>query len=317
MKALYYPDANQRLLRPDGYGPFVTTADNPQDVFCAHTTETRGLPGYSGGLTAPHLSGNPKTGIITQDVRFNRAAGTLKGWASSGGPTNHARVHQIELITYSSKRIAQSVRGLWVGDWTDDQLRWLGGIIAWWYIEWVMGDDRTDVALAWKPKPCITWACEMSFSEWWWNRQVWWAVTDHASNPDASAHWDVGALNMTRAVWWAVKILNGNVPIPPTPEVAEMFCKRNDQNDIVEYWQRLILEIDPDLLPTFGADRDYGGETSTAVDLLVPDSDGEQIGPSEMLHLNHLAFTADSTPSIDTITGRFRGHLTIKNVEIT
>jgi hypothetical protein len=296
------------MLNPDGYGPFTNLSYNPHYVFLAHTTETRGLPGYRSGAAAPHLTGNPKTRTMVQDVPLNRTAGSLKGWSASGGPTNHAKVHQLELITYSSKSIARTVGGLWVGDWTDDMLRWLGGIIAWWYIEWILGDGRTDVALVWKPKPCVTWACEMSFDEWWWNRQVWWCVTDHASNPDASKHWDVGALDMARAVEWAVRILGDTVPVPPTPEVPEMFCVQGDQGPIVEYWQRVIHEIDPELLPGFGADGKYGPETAAAVDTLVHPSDGKQIGPLEVVKLNKKAFGRGM--SMTQIEGRLRAEVT-------
>ena len=64
-------------------------------------------------------------------------------------------------------------------------------------------------------------------------------------------------------------------------EDDDMFVKRGDKSRQVAYWQLRLLRLDPNALPGFGADGDYGGETAAAVAAAVPTTDGEQIGPFE------------------------------------
>lgn len=63
-------------------------------------------------------------------------------------------------------------------------------------------------------------------------------------------------------------------------EEPTMFVARGSKGPQVEYWQRRLLRINPTILPRFGADGDYGGETVTAV-AAICGTDGAKIGPVE------------------------------------
>jgi hypothetical protein len=124
--------------------------------------------------------------------------------------------------------------------------------------------------------------CRFTFAQW----RAYAGHSAHAHAPE-NTHWD--------APFDYSKILTGGgIVLPPTQqEGSDMFCKRGDgpdgaAGDRVEYWQRRILRIDPNALPRYGVDRDYGGEGAAAVASLVPGSDGQQIGPFEAEALDAL-----------------------------
>lgn len=64
-----------------------------------------------------------------------------------------------------------------------------------------------------------------------------------------------------------------------------MFVKKGDQGPAVEYWQRVMLTIDPNALPEWGADAVYGDEGEVWVARLTGKS-GAEIGPvqASILH---------------------------------
>lgn len=64
---------------------------------------------------------------------------------------------------------------------------------------------------------------------------------------------------------------------PPT-EGLFMFVKKGDKGPAVEYWQRVMIAIDPNALPEWGADGVYGDEGETWVARLTGKS-GAEIGP--------------------------------------
>jgi hypothetical protein len=62
--------------------------------------------------------------------------------------------------------------------------------------------------------------------------------------------------------------------------VQTMFIARGAKGQMVEWWQRKILRINPNLLPLYGADGDYGQEMAAAVALLCG-TDGSRINPGD------------------------------------
>lgn len=89
----------------------------------------------------------------------------------------------------------------------------------------------------------------------------------------------------------------GNLPeLPSGRTEPHMFCEHKavdrgpnlwpSGGGLVEYWQRRLLFIDPNALPVWGADGDYGDETASAVTSLIPNSSGDQIGPEEAAFLD-------------------------------
>lgn len=75
-------------------GPFVKAGAK----IVWHTTETSGLPIYSG--SAPHFTFNPATGGLWQHIPINRSAKSLEHPAGTV-ETNHANCVQVELIGYA------------------------------------------------------------------------------------------------------------------------------------------------------------------------------------------------------------------------
>lgn len=90
--AVWHPDA-KRVPYTDA-GPYIKCP--PKIVW--HTTETRGLPIYSG--SAPHFTFNPKTGSLWQHIPLNRSAKSLEHPAGTV-ETNHANCIQVELLGYA------------------------------------------------------------------------------------------------------------------------------------------------------------------------------------------------------------------------
>ena len=64
-----------------------------------------------------------------------------------------------------------------------------------------------------------------------------------------------------------------------------MLCKFGDKGPIVQAMQMLLLKIDPNCLPRFGADGDYGQETADAMSRLVSGGPGQNYGPAEYAQL--------------------------------
>jgi hypothetical protein len=79
-----------------------------------HTTETRTLPGYRKGATAPHLTYAPASRKWWQHTDLDVAARALRN-LDGGIQTNRDGAWQVEVICYSNKTIADQVGGLWVG----------------------------------------------------------------------------------------------------------------------------------------------------------------------------------------------------------
>jgi len=237
-----------------------------------HTTETSAVPGYGGGLVAPTFSAHVAEHRWIQHAPIGKVVGTLKGWASSGGPTNHANVvAQVEIISYSSRAIAdQHPSRLWVGDFDDEDLAFLAELPA-----WLLTEGWLDAPLAWSPGWTGTSQIrEMSWAEWLYGRDDW-NLTGHDQNPDSSNHWDPGALDRVRLV----ELAGG-----AQPKEDDLFCKRGDRGDVVTYRQLQLQRIDSTLLPTYGADGDYGAETVAAVKAVLG-GNGEKIGPEEAVAL--------------------------------
>ncbi len=159
-----------------------------------HTTETTGVPGYSDGATAPHVTYVPKTRRWVQHTDFNIAARALRNLAG-GVQTNRANALQVEIVCYSAKNIAdQSSSRLWVGDLTDDHYQDLRDFLAWVYAAF-------DVSSMWPGKQALssseanTPGFRMTSVEW----NQFDGVCAHQHVPE-NTHWDTGALDWSRVI---------------------------------------------------------------------------------------------------------------------
>jgi hypothetical protein len=233
----YYPPARWR-------GDGVSSGEYTSGPFkvVLHTTETRTVPGYGLGKSAPHLTYDPKTRIWVQHTKLKLSARSLVN--DPGGPqTNRDSALQVEIICYSAKAIGDAVGGLWVGDLTEDNLADIRAFLVW-------TSENFGVKMRWPGKQAFTYGeanargFRMTPAEW----DAYDGVCGHQHIPEGNVHWDPGALN-----WGALL------------EEAEMALSKGAGGPAVTTFQIALLNHDPDALPRFGSDGDFGNETVAAV----------------------------------------------------
>lgn len=194
----------------NGWGRFeYDPAPNVPDIddltwgVIIHTTETGWVPSYEGGV---HPTGTiilgPNRRII-EHVRLDRRAGTLRGSSTVEGgrkvPTNRARVHQYELVSYSAWWIAAQYGRLAVRDIAAADKAFVARLIRWHH-------EAFGVPLIWRHKPAGNYAHPMPHAEWVpldGRRQ--WGIADHATAPDDSTHWDSDNIDRPRIIELATK----------------------------------------------------------------------------------------------------------------
>lgn len=157
-----------------------------------HTTETRTLPGYQGGATAPHLTYAPASRRWYQHTDLNVAARALRNEAG-GEQTNRDSAWQVEIICYSAQNIAEQVNGLWVGNLSKPALDDLREFIKWAGVQFVWPNKR---ALSYSEANAA--GFRMSASEW----TNFGGVCGHQHVVE-NTHWDPGALD------WAYLMVEG------------------------------------------------------------------------------------------------------------
>lgn len=171
-----------------------------------HTTETRGMPGFSNGDTAPHLVYDPNTRTWTQWADFDRYVGTMKGHSS--GHWNCQAI-QVEIIAYSDRNAAQSVGGLWVGDFLPEHYADLAHLYRWLMAEGLTGLDLT-------PTPPGGWLYGTSSPHRLTPAQYdgLYGLTCHGAVP-GNTHWDTGELDLEHL--WLLATDSEQPPDPPDP----------------------------------------------------------------------------------------------------
>jgi len=130
-----YPGSVDSPTGATVYGPM---GDHGHDSYklILHTTETKGMPSFGGGDTAPHYVYDPTSRVWTMWAEFwDGRVGTMKGHS-----TNHANddAFQVEILAYSDTRYDP-----WVGDFTDDNYQDLADFYAWAMTEYPIDRDVT------------------------------------------------------------------------------------------------------------------------------------------------------------------------------
>lgn len=183
-----------------------------------HSTETRTLPGYNDGNSAPHVTFNPLDLAFTQHLGFDRSAGAMRN-AAGGVETNADGAIQIEVICYSDHRIADEVKGLRSDQLSDRAYTALAAAVA--------GIGRA-YSIPMTPYPqkitdgrCYgtNSPCRMTNGEW--DQRVLldgtpWGVCGHRNVPE-NTHWDPGSIDIVRICNEAYQMLTA--PVPSTPEL--------------------------------------------------------------------------------------------------
>lgn len=200
-----------------------------------HTTETRGVPGYSDGASAPHFTYSPSTRKWVQHTDTATAARALKN-LGGGVETNRANCIQVEIVAYSARGIADIVGGLWIANLNQTQLDDIRTFLSWTF--------QFGVRMVWPGKQALSYAAanapgfRMSGSEW----LAFNGVCGHQHVPE-NTHWDPGAL-----AWGNLHLANPNVPLPPEPDMP------------LDQIGKAVVDIAFDLLgaqPNTPAARDY------------------------------------------------------------
>ncbi len=208
-----------------------------------HTTETRGRPGYKNGYSAPHLTYDPRARTWYQHTALTLSARSLRN--AKGGPeTNRDEAIQVEIICYSNEKLAVAVGGVAVSALSPEALTDIREFILWTH-------ENFGVELEWPEKQAYSYSqanatgFRMSRSEW----DSFGGVCGHQHVPEGNTHWDPGALD------WASLF----------PAEDEMAITKGAKGSAVKTVQEALLEDDPEALPTFGVDSDFGGETELAL----------------------------------------------------
>ena len=194
-----------------GFGPFEAPA-NLSFCLVMHTTETPGVPYYSGGVH-PHLTGEPG-GKWTQHLPFDRRAGTLKGTGTLENGvrtiTNRANLIQIEYCAYSDYKIAAKYGRLAVRDLIESDRQEIARVIRYLYDEFgADGQPLTWFPYSYTPMGHATWIPADGMRQWF--------VVDHLTAPDDSPHWDCGAIDRTDIMARAVALGQTGPSDPPPP----------------------------------------------------------------------------------------------------
>jgi hypothetical protein len=95
-----------------------------------------------------------------------------------------------------------------------------------------------------------------------------------------------------------ISTLNQAITSPPIEE-DEMFCKKGDTNRTVEHWQRIIIAINPTLLPS-RTYQSYDDEMVAAVKAVVGGT-GLEIGPGQTAALTRIVGSLGESGAVDQV----------------
>lgn len=199
--ALRYPLAT---WRGDGRRYGALTNRYPTCLIL-HTTETVGMPGYSNGNHAPHLTYHPAQNRFYQHQSFTSWVGTMR--AGNGPVSNNAKALQIEIICYSDKPLADAAANrIWVGHLTDRNYADLAAVVKFLH-------DQGHLPSLGVYMPSTTWRYgeaspfRMSVNQF----MQFSGITAHGAAP-GNAHWNTGVLDIRR-----IAQLAGGTVTPPSP----------------------------------------------------------------------------------------------------
>ena len=178
-----YPNSVDSGSPAKVYGPLPTHGFTAV-ALVLHTTETRGMPGFGNGDTAPHYVYNPTSREWTMFAEFEDGyVGTMKGH-SNGGHSN-CKAFQVEILGYSDGNHSP-----WVGDFTEENYQDLADFYAW-------AMDRYGIGDAYTPTPGGGWLYGTSsphrLTDAAYGELS--GLTAHGAVP-RNTHWDTGVLDL-------------------------------------------------------------------------------------------------------------------------
>ena len=118
-----YPGSQDSPNKAMIYGPLPSHGFSTV-ALVLHTTETRGMPSFGNGDTAPHYVYDPTSRVWTMWAEYEWGyVGTLKGHSS--GHYN-CKAFQVEILGYSDPNHSP-----WVGDFTEENYADLADFVQW------------------------------------------------------------------------------------------------------------------------------------------------------------------------------------------
>ena len=190
-----YPPADQKL---DGTAPGAWSGVGEWKL-CLHTTETTGVPGYSDGDLAPHLTYVPATRKWVQHYPLTRPSESLRTF-------DNDQIFQVEIVCYSAKHIADGRSSrLWVGELENHHLHDLAD-----FTTWLMGHVPIDPV--WPGKQALSWSQANSpgFRYTADELHAFGGILGH-QHVTANTHWDPGAFPWTDYI----NLLEDTMPLTP------------------------------------------------------------------------------------------------------
>lgn len=196
----------------DGPGKLVRVFDGPDYgplwfdkypiAIVAHTTETKGLPDYGGGASAPQITIDPAKQVVYQHQPLDRRGGALRGTKRVHTDTGvwsvmNEKAFHIEIIGYSDKAVVAKYGGgrRWVGDFDDDDYAFIADVTH--YIKDLFGIGDALHALpagdSWKAG--ISSPHRLGAKQW----EQFDGMTAHGG-VFGQTHWDTGVLDLFR-IW--------------------------------------------------------------------------------------------------------------------
>ncbi len=217
-----YPPAIQKL---DG-GASGSWSGRGEWKLVVHTTETRGMPGYTSGDFAPHLTYWPARNTWTQHYRTNRPAESVRTF-------DNDQIYQIEIIAYSNRPIADRYGGLWIGDISDAHLARLAEFVEW------LRRNGIPIQSVWPGKRALSYSQANAPGFRYTPGQFydWPGVLGHQHTPAPNTHWDPGAFPWERFI---AKI-GGNMADHPASSFGE-FVNKHDIGEVPSWspWDQYV-----------------------------------------------------------------------------
>lgn len=196
----------------EGPGELVEVFDGPNYgrlwddryplAIVAHTTETKGLPDYDGGDSAPQVTIDSASQVVWQHQPLDRRGGALRGSTRVYNDTgvravmNEKAVH-LEIIGYSDKNTVDKYGGgrRWVGDFTEAEYQFIAAVVH--YLKDLHGIGDTIHA-----RPAgESWTAGLS-SPYRLGAKEWEQLAGFTAHGGifGQTHWDTGVLDLNR-IW--------------------------------------------------------------------------------------------------------------------
>ncbi|HEX7099651.1 MAG TPA: hypothetical protein VF377_10450 [Acidimicrobiia bacterium] len=232
----------------DGPGDLVKIFDGPNYgplwfdrypiAIVAHTTETKGLPDYGGGASAPQITIDPAERIVFQHQPLDHRGGALRGtrrvYADTGVyAVMNEKAVQVEIIGYSDKQtvVKYGDGRRWVGDFTAADYEFIAAVVHYLKGLFDIGDD-----IHARPSG-RSWAAGIS-SPYRMGAEAWEQFGGFTAHGGifGQTHFDTGVLDLHR-IWRGDDLMTPEEKVA-LAKVAELMGQDQPQKALAEVWEK-------------------------------------------------------------------------------